>query len=66
MQREADSDFQLKIDDMATTTAKLTLEQFQERFGQCERAYEFWYGEAIAKSLPTWVHGLLQASFRDF
>jgi Uma2 family endonuclease len=46
---------------MATTTAKLTLEQFQEQFGQCERAYEFWYGEAIPKSMPTWVHGLLQA-----
>jgi len=42
-------------------TAKLTLEQFQEQFGRGERAYEFWYGEAIPKSMPPWVHGLLQA-----
>jgi Uma2 family endonuclease len=46
---------------MATTTAKLTLEQFQEQFGRGDRVYEFWYGEAIVKSMPTWVHGLLQA-----
>ncbi len=46
---------------MATTAAKLTLEQFQEQFGRGERAYEFWYGEAIPKSTPTWGHGLLQA-----
>jgi Uma2 family endonuclease len=45
---------------MATTAAKLTLAQFQEQFGRSERAYEFWYGEAILKSSPTWVHGLLQ------
>jgi Uma2 family endonuclease len=46
---------------MAATPAKLTLEQFQAQFGRGERAYEFWYGEAIPKSRPTWVHGLLQA-----
>jgi Uma2 family endonuclease len=46
---------------MASVTAKLTVEQFQDQFGRSERAYEFWYGEAIPKSMPTWVHGLLQA-----
>jgi Uma2 family endonuclease len=45
---------------MATPTAKLTPEQFQEQFGSGERAYEFWYGEAVPKSIPTWIHGLLQ------
>lgn len=46
---------------MAATTAKLTLSQFQEQFGHSAHAYEFWYGDAIPKSIPTWVHGLLQA-----
>ena len=53
--------FPAKINDVPTTTAKLTLDQFQEQFGGGDRAYEFWYGEAIPKSMPTWVHGLLQA-----
>ena len=46
---------------MPATAAKLTLAQFQEQFGRSQRAYEFWYGEAIPKSMPTWVRGLLQA-----
>jgi len=46
---------------MATTAAKLTLAQFQQQFARSDRAFEFWYGEAIPKSMPTWVHGLLQA-----
>ena len=39
---------------------KLTFEQFQEQYGQNVQAYEFWYGEAIPKAMPTWVHALLQ------
>jgi Uma2 family endonuclease len=38
----------------------LTFAQFQEQYGQSDRAYEFWYGEAIPKGMPTWIHGLLQ------
>jgi Uma2 family endonuclease len=45
---------------MATATSSLTFEQFHEQFGRKDRAYEFWYGEAIPKGTPTWVHGLLQ------
>ena len=45
---------------MATTAAKLTFAQFRQQFGNSDRAYEFWYGEAIPKCMPTWVHGLLQ------
>ena len=44
---------------MATTT-KLTSEQFEAQYGQQDQAYEFWYGEAIPKAMPTWVHALLQ------
>lgn len=46
---------------MATATHKLTLEEFEEQYGHADRAYEFWDGDAIPKSRPTWIHGLLQA-----
>ncbi len=39
---------------------KLTWEQFEEQYGRCDRSYEFWYGEAIPKGMPTWIHGALQ------
>jgi Uma2 family endonuclease len=47
------------------TTAKLTFEQFQALYGQDGgdgdyNGYEYWYGEALPRSMPTWVHGLLQ------
>ncbi len=45
---------------MATATQNLTFEEFEKQFGHRERTYEFWYGEAIPKGMPTWVHGLLQ------
>ena len=45
---------------MATVTQKLTFEEFQLQYGRGDRVYEFWYGEARPKGVPTWVHGLLQ------
>jgi Uma2 family endonuclease len=45
---------------VTTATGKLTFEQFQSQYEHGDRAYEFWYGEAIPKGMPTWVHGLLQ------
>ena len=45
---------------MATALHRLTLEEFETRFGHEKPYYEFWYGEAVQKSMPTWIHGLLQ------
>jgi len=45
---------------MAAGISKLTLAQFKEQYGHSDRAYEFWYGEAIPKGMPTVVDGLLQ------
>ena len=45
---------------MATVPQKLTFEDFEAQYGQADRTYEFWYGEAIPKGMPTWIHGLLQ------
>ncbi len=45
---------------MAAVAENLTLLEFQSKYEHGDRSYEYWYGEAISKSMPTWVHGLLQ------
>lgn len=45
---------------MATADTTLTLEEFRTRFGQ-QNGYEFWFGEVVRKSVPTWLHAILQA-----
>jgi Uma2 family endonuclease len=45
---------------MPGATEKLTFPQFQSKYERSERSYEYWYGEAIPKGMPTWIHGLLQ------
>jgi hypothetical protein len=45
---------------MATAISKLTLVEFKAQYGHDDSAFEFWFGEAVARSMPTWVHGLLQ------
>ena len=45
---------------MQTVAPKLSLEEFQDRYGHADRAYEYWNGEARSKGIPTWIHGLLQ------
>jgi Uma2 family endonuclease len=46
---------------MAALAGKLTMEEFQLKYGRSERSYEYWYGEAVPKAMPTWIHGLLQS-----
>ncbi len=45
---------------MASVAPKLTWAEFQAQYGQSEQLLEYWFGEAIPKSMPTWLHGLLQ------
>jgi Uma2 family endonuclease len=47
---------------MATlaTTAPLTLEEFHVRYANSERVCEYWFGEAVEKAVPTWLHSLVQ------
>ncbi|MBV9303326.1 MAG: Uma2 family endonuclease [Acidobacteriaceae bacterium] len=49
---------------MAATTTLLTLDQFNARYGN-EHGYEYWFGEAVQKGMPTWLHGLLQLILGD-
>jgi Uma2 family endonuclease len=41
--------------------APLTLEEFHTRYANSSRAYEYWFGEAVEKAMPTWLHSLVQA-----
>ena len=45
---------------MAAVAGKLTLLEFQSQYEHADRSYEYWYGEAVPKGMPTWIHGLLQ------
>ena len=42
------------------TSAPLTLEEFHARYANSERACEYWFGEAVEKAMPTWLHSLVQ------
>ncbi len=45
---------------MAVATQFLTLEEFRRNFADCDKAYEYWFGEAVPKAMPTTLHGTTQ------
>ena len=45
---------------MAATADRLTIADFERLYGDKKPYYEFWFGEAVPKAMPTWLHGLLQ------
>ena len=45
---------------MATGTQLLTLEEFRLRYADEKPYFEYWFGEAIQKAVPTTLHGVLQ------
>ena len=54
-----------KIKTMATTTHRLTLEEFRSQYADEKPYYEYWFGEAIQKSVATWLHAVLQVLLCD-
>ncbi len=50
---------------MATVTQSLTLEEFRARFRQQKPYFEYWFGEPIQKTTPTWLHAVLQGIMRE-
>lgn len=44
----------------------LSIEEFRERYADEKPYYEYWFGEPIQKSAPTWLHSLLQAILTEF
>lgn len=45
---------------MAAAPDYLSLEQFERLYEGEKPHYEYWFGEAIQKSMPTSLHGLVQ------
>src|ERR1700683_2968946 len=44
----------------AVAEQKLSIEEFHARYDGEKPYYEYWNGEAVQKSMPTLVHGLIQ------
>ena len=44
---------------MGSATQTLTLEEFRTRYADEKPYYEYWFGEAVQKSVPTLLHSLL-------
>ena len=42
-------------------TTAITLEEFERRYAGSGQAVEYWRGEVVQKSAPTWLHSVLQA-----
>ena len=45
---------------MSAQTAPLTLEEFHRLYDGTKPPYEYWYGQAIQKSMPTLLHSIVQ------
>ena len=50
---------------MATVTQPLSLEEFRSRYRQQKPYFEYWFGEPIQKTMPTWLHAVLQGIMRE-
>ncbi len=46
---------------MAAQALPLSLEEFHKLYDGAKPAYEYWHGAAVQKSMPTVLHGLVQA-----
>lgn len=45
---------------MATGAQLLTLEEFERLYAHQDTAYEYWFGEAVPKAMPTTLHAITQ------
>ncbi len=45
---------------MSVTVARLSQSKFENDYGEIKPYHEYWHGEAVQKSMPNFVHGLLQ------
>jgi Uma2 family endonuclease len=51
---------------MATVARHLSVVEFRERYAEEKPYFEYWFGEAVQKSVPTWLHVLLQQILGEF
>ena len=45
---------------MAAAQSYLSLDQFEELYSDKKPHFEYWFGEAVQKSMPTLLHGMVQ------
>ncbi|HEY7306288.1 MAG TPA: Uma2 family endonuclease [Bryobacteraceae bacterium] len=45
---------------MAAQPQALSVEEFHRLYDGAKPAYEYWYGKAVRKSMPTALHGIVQ------
>lgn len=45
---------------MAAAPLYLSLQQFEELYGNEKPYFEYWFGEAVQKAMPTLLHGMVQ------
>ncbi|MBV9266694.1 MAG: Uma2 family endonuclease [Acidobacteriaceae bacterium] len=46
---------------MAAHVLPLSVEEFHKLYDSAKPAYEYWYGRAVQKPMPTVLHGIVQA-----
>lgn len=51
---------------MATVARSLTKQEFREQYAGRKPYFEYWFGEAVQKSRPTWLHSALQLILGEF
>ena len=51
---------------MASLPKPLTIDEFHKFYSGKKPYYEFWFGEAVQKSMATWLHGVLQSILAEF
>jgi Uma2 family endonuclease len=51
---------------LRTASDYFTIDEFRVRFAEEKPYYEYWFGEAVQKSVPTWLHSLLQLIVCEF
>ncbi len=44
---------------MEAPATRITLEEFHIQYAH-QSGYEYWFGEVVRKSVPTWLHAILQ------
>ena len=49
---------------MAPATTHLTVDEYDRRYGH-QSGWEYWFGEARRKPVPTYLHGILQILLGD-
>lgn len=45
---------------MAAVTQLLSLQEFRSRYRQQKPYFEYWFGVPVQKTMPTWLHAVLQ------